>query len=258
MSDDKLTRRDLLRGKLKDDKEGKGSDGDGDGEDTGWKPGWEAVPQKAHEEKRAEVREEMGEIAEPDEKPFDALGFLAGLGEEGDNQSKRAGSASRTDEEKRRATIPVHRPPRALAEEEFLKACTRCEACIDACPHDAIRLAGPRLRQAAGTPVIDAATEPCWMCEDTPCVTACEPGALLSSLGLSMGSAQIQVHDCIAHQDGFCSTCIERCPVPGAIKVRDGKPTIRAAACTGCGVCHHVCPAPVNAVRIFPREIPEV
>lgn len=244
MSDDELSRRDFLRGKKSPEKSPQDTD------DHGWKPDWQPKTKAEIEEAQKEVRQQFGEIKEPEAKPFDALDFLAGLDDEKPNKVDAS-------KERRRGTIPLHRPPRALPEEEFLEACTRCEACVDACPHDAIVLAGKRFRGAQGTPMIDSSHSPCLMCEDTPCVTACEPDALRQSLGLSMGDAQIQRHDCIAHQGGFCSTCIERCPVPGAIKVRDGKPTIRQAACTGCGVCHFVCPAPQNAVRIFPRAMPD-
>ena len=30
------------------------------------------------------------------------------------------------------------RPPYALAELEFLLTCTRCDACVEACPHDVV------------------------------------------------------------------------------------------------------------------------
>ena len=66
----------------------------------------------------------------------------------------------------------------AVPEQQFLDGCTRCNACIEACPHDAIVLAPSRLREAAGTPMIDPHKQPCWMCHDTPCVTACEPRVL--------------------------------------------------------------------------------
>ncbi|NNE42622.1 MAG: 4Fe-4S binding protein, partial [Gemmatimonadetes bacterium] len=48
--------------------------------------------------------------------------------------------------------------------------------------------------------------------------------------------------------------CYERCPVEGAIPVEAGLPTVDPSACTGCGICHYVCPAPENAVAILPRR----
>lgn len=32
-----------------------------------------------------------------------------------------------------------------------------------------------------------------------------------------------------------------------------GLPRVVADACTGCRVCHEVCPAPENAIRLVPR-----
>lgn len=151
--------------------------------------------------------------------------------------------------------IPVLRPPGARPESEFLSACTRCDACIKACPHDAILRAPARLRGAAGTPMIDPVHSPCRMCADLPCVTVCAPGALVRpTVGLPrMGTARIQIFDCLAHRGTTCSTCSERCPVPGAIRVEQGRPTVVADLCTGCGICQYVCPAPVNAIMVLPK-----
>lgn len=152
----------------------------------------------------------------------------------------------------RRATLPVHRPPGAVPEAEFLQRCTRCAKCIEVCPPHAITLAPARFREAAGTPMIDPHAAACIMCADTPCITACEPGVLKKDRPLKMGSAMIRPMDCLAHGGSLCTVCSERCPVPGAIELSQGKPRIVEAACTGCGVCLAVCPAPVNAVMVMP------
>ena len=65
--------------------------------------------------------------------------------------------------------------------------------------------------------------------------------------------AVIQGRFCLAYSS-FCTVCSERCPVPGAMKVEKGIPMIVADVCTGCGVCHEVCPAPINAVLLVPRR----
>lgn len=153
-----------------------------------------------------------------------------------------------------RVALPVIRPPGAIDETGFLDACTRCAECITACPHDAIRLAPARFRAAQGTPIIDPAIQPCLMCDDTPCVTACPTGALLPTLPRTIANATILTWTCIAYQGGTCSVCVEQCPVPGAITLNQGRPEIDASVCTGCGVCHYVCPAPENSVRIMPIE----
>lgn len=152
----------------------------------------------------------------------------------------------------RRFALPIHRPPGAVDEVSFLAGCTRCNECIGACPVGAIVHAPARFREAAGTPMIDPFTSACVMCEDTPCITACKPGVLAATQPRKMGVAWIQTMACLAHTGSFCSVCVERCPVPGAIEVSAGKPGIRADLCTGCGVCLHVCPAPSNAVVVMP------
>lgn len=59
---------------------------------------------------------------------------------------------------------------------------------------------------------------------------------------------------CLAHQGSFCSVCVERCPVPGAITTGLGKPRIQPEVCTGCRICHEICPAPKNAVFLVSRK----
>ena len=148
--------------------------------------------------------------------------------------------------------LPVLRPPGAIEESAFLAACTRCNACVEACPHGAITLAPARLREAAGTPVLNPVESPCRMCAELPCVAACEPLALRFDVPVKMGTAAISPLDCLAHQNTTCSACVEQCPVEGAMTRENGRPVVNPAACTGCGVCQHVCPAPRNAVMILP------
>lgn len=152
----------------------------------------------------------------------------------------------------RRPRIPVLRPPGAVDEETFLAGCTKCGDCARACPYHAIRPASARMRDAAGTPTIDPLQAPCWMCEDAPCVEACEPGVLSWDGYAKMGTARIQEQACLAYSGEMCFTCSEHCPVDGAITLRDGKPVIDEPTCTGCGVCQHVCPAPANAILLMP------
>lgn len=65
--------------------------------------------------------------------------------------------------------------------------------------------------------------------------------------------AIIQGRFCLAYTS-FCTVCSERCPVSGAMKVEKGIPMVVADTCTGCGICHDVCPAPTNAVLVLPRR----
>jgi ferredoxin-type protein NapG len=155
----------------------------------------------------------------------------------------------------RRACFPIFRPPGAIQEELFLENCTRCDACITACPHDAIVHAPARFRQAAGTPMIDAMRQPCLMCEDFPCITACAKegsSVLRMDMPKTIGTARIDMQTCLAHQNSFCTVCSEHCPVDGAIELMHARPRIVEEKCTGCGICQHVCPAPENAVLLMP------
>jgi len=66
--------------------------------------------------------------------------------------------------------------------------------------------------------------------------------------------AVIQGRFCLAYQGGMCFTCSEQCPEPGAITTEKGIPTIHADVCTGCGICHDLCPAPTNAILMLAKQ----
>lgn len=66
--------------------------------------------------------------------------------------------------------------------------------------------------------------------------------------------AVLQGRYCLAYQNNFCSVCSERCPEIGAIVTERGIPRILADACTGCNICHEVCPAPTNAILMIPKK----
>lgn len=149
-------------------------------------------------------------------------------------------------------SAPLLRPPGAIDESAFLERCTRCGDCAQACPHDAIEPAPAIHREAAGTPRIDPARTPCWLCSDLPCISACETGALIAEAP-PMGKARVQRFDCLGSMGTSCSSCQEQCPVEGALAIREGIPVVSEELCTGCGVCHYVCPAPNKAIAILPR-----
>jgi ferredoxin-type protein NapG len=154
------------------------------------------------------------------------------------------------------AEIPAFlRPPGALSEPEFLAACTRCDECIKACPRWAIRRAGSELGERnEGTPVILPETNPCWLCEDLPCIAACGPGALTPLADredVAMGHAIVDSGLCYSAQGSICESCQERCPLrPRAITVRFGElPEVDRDRCTGCGICVYLCPADAIAIE---------
>lgn len=67
--------------------------------------------------------------------------------------------------------------------------------------------------------------------------------------------AVIQGRHCLAYRGLMCSTCHERCPEEGAIVIERGIPRVVTDLCTGCGDCHKVCPAPINAILITTPRI---
>lgn len=145
------------------------------------------------------------------------------------------------------------RPPGALPEAQFLTACTHCTACQDACPHHSIRRLGPEFGGAADTPAIIPGESPCYLCEEMPCIAACEPRALLplSRREVAMGLAVIDMANCYVAQGQPCDYCVTRCPLRGeAIRFDErGTPRVQENGCTGCGVCAYLCPARAIAIR---------
>ncbi len=165
------------------------------------------------------------------------------------------------------------RPPGALAEKDFLAACTRCGICVQDCPYDILKLARIGDEAATGTPYFTARTGSCEMCEDIPCIPNCPTGALdhkLTDINESrMGLAVvIDQESCIAFHGLRCEVCFNVCPLRGdAISldyrhnIRSGKhalfiPVVHADACTGCGLCERACILEnASAIKIFPIQL---
>jgi ferredoxin-type protein NapG len=149
------------------------------------------------------------------------------------------------------------RPPGAIVEKDFLEACTRCDACIVACPRQALLPAGREMGEhAEGTPIFVPSDQPCWLCSNLPCIDACQPGALRALKRADearMGRVRLLTERCFSTLGSICRTCVDRCPVePKPIMVESGRlPQIDSNACTGCGVCVWLCPA--GAMEVIPR-----
>lgn len=142
------------------------------------------------------------------------------------------------------------RPPGALDEVEFLSTCTRCNACVEACPHLAIVKQPQSAGLAAGAPMIDPQKQPCMLCDGFPCVSACEPKALRPFEKVEMGTAVIDPEHCLVSQDQVCTLCFDACPYPfDAIEIdQDFAPQI-LSGCVGCGQCVRVCPTFPAAIQ---------
>ena len=161
------------------------------------------------------------------------------------------------------------RPPGALGEEAFSRACIRCGQCVQACPYDTLKLATLASGLSAGTPYFVARDIPCEMCEDIPCAKACPSGALDSDIAsideARMGLAVLLDHEsCLNYQGLRCDVCYRVCPsIDKAITLelernaRTGKharflPTVHSDACTGCGKCEQACVLEQAAIQVLP------
>jgi ferredoxin-type protein NapG len=143
------------------------------------------------------------------------------------------------------------RPPGAVAEAEFLDRCTRCGDCLPACPYGSIKT-----DPANGYPIIFASESPCYLCNDFPCVAACETEALVPLAALpdvQMGLAVLNQTLCTADQG--CRFCLAKCPTEAlsVVGFEDPYPVVDQEKCVGCGICEQVC-STVNdkvAIKVF-------
>lgn len=166
----------------------------------------------------------------------------------------------------------VLRPPGALPEAAFERACVRCGQCTQACPYKTLKLATLVSPRAAGTPYFVARDVPCEMCEDIPCVKACPSGALDPQLTdidqARMGLAVLlDQENCLNWQGLRCDVCYRVCPrIDEAITLvlqhndRTGKhakflPTVHSDFCTGCGKCERACVLEQAAIKVLPLEL---
>ena len=146
------------------------------------------------------------------------------------------------------------RPPGALEELEFLSTCTRCGDCLTACPYKALQKRSVQSGLGANTPYIDPSLQACRLCPDLPCISACEPGALLPVAApdqVRMGIATIDEEHCRTWDDKICTLCYDACPLPErAITINgDFHPEI-LSGCVGCGLCEQHCPTSPSGVVV--------
>ncbi len=153
------------------------------------------------------------------------------------------------------------RPPYAKAELEFLLACTRCNACIEACPHNIIfPLSAKNGADVMTTPALDLLNSGCHLCHDWPCVTACDSSALAlpdkqkddETLPLpNLARATINTELCLPYKGPECGACADSCVVEGALVWLRERPTINADLCVGCARCREHCITEPKAITLL-------
>mgnify|MGYP003953137481 CR=1 FL=1 len=146
---------------------------------------------------------------------------------------------------------PWPQPPGAIESADFLRACTRCDDCATACPHNAIGPLPESDSPWSRTPALNPNTAPCHLCDDQPCVSACKPQALVSCPpdAIFFGLAAVDPQKCFVWQGPECGACQPVCPLD-AIELDNGRPVIRTDACNGCGLCRLACPVWDKAIAI--------
>jgi len=153
------------------------------------------------------------------------------------------------------------RPPFALSELEFVLACTRCGDCIDACPYKVIfPLPSSYGADVAATVALDVLNGGCHLCEDWPCVAACDADALKApdtsegsdptAAWPQMARGEIVEGDCLPFNGPECGACDGSCPIPNTLVFKREKPQINQENCAGCGLCRSACIATPKAIQI--------
>lgn len=152
---------------------------------------------------------------------------------------------------------PRRRPPGAVDEREFLRACTRCMKCVEACEYKAVHTLAQWVGIGGGTPVMVPDSRPCRLCEAFPCAAACPEGALIPPAeGWKLGEVVLDAGACLPYQGPECGACAGLCPSdPAAITLRLGRPQVSADDCTGCGLCIEACPTTPKALRLRPLSL---
>lgn len=125
-----------------------------------------------------------------------------------------------------------------------MAACTRCDACIKACPEKVLA------RDINGFPSFDPAAGACVFCG--ACAEACAESVFDQTAEPLRHRALVAEESCLAHEGIHCEACRDTCE-PNAIRFRPRLggppvPEIEIARCTGCGGC--VGPCPVGAITL--------
>lgn len=140
------------------------------------------------------------------------------------------------------------RPPGAIAEPEFLNACSQCGDCIKACPEH-ILIAGE-----TGYVEVDFSENGCTACNQ--CIDACATGALRKQETPRVAGIATIGDSCLAKKQISCQSCRDACE-DSAIRFdltrATPTPEVITEKCSGCGFCVAICPA--TTVVVEPVEV---
>jgi ferredoxin-type protein NapF len=129
-------------------------------------------------------------------------------------------------------------------------ACTRCGACVAACPERIIVIA------KSGLPAVDFHRGECTFCGD--CASAC-PAPVFDRARAVPWWLNVRItSSCLAARRIVCQSCRDACPT-GAIQFRPrpggmSLPGIVADRCNGCGACVSVCPSDAISISMATHE----
>ncbi len=152
-------------------------------------------------------------------------------------------------------------PPGAT--EEFAETCTRCYACVSACPTKIIRV------KSGGGLTELFMPELCFdngTCEEScnQCSQVCPTGAIRTLThqqkhSTQVGLAKVEKEKCLAWTDNeYCMVCDEYCPYRAFDTEWHGDvacPVVNEDLCRGCGACENACPAVRAGKAIFVHPI---
>lgn len=134
-------------------------------------------------------------------------------------------------------------PPWAI--KQFFESCSRCDACIAACPTRIL------VRGDGGFPRVDFRSGECSFCG--ACAEACQARALVRRDGAPPWKLVAAIDDsCLCFANVICRSCGEQCDADAIhftlVAAAVARPSVAADRCSGCGAC--VAPCPNGAILI--------